>query len=138
MGIKRLLCPERLRRPPRQFSWIDQRLVRDKHIGRVKPEAQGLYLFLATVADAQGLSFYGERSICELLHLQRQALADARGELISVGLIAYQKPLYQVLSLGHSQIPLPLELPPAVVRGPSKPESLGSILPQLNRKEIKP
>ena len=31
---KRLLVPSRVRRIPRQFSWIDQRLVRDHHIER--------------------------------------------------------------------------------------------------------
>ena len=28
---KRLLVPSRVRRVPRQFSWVDQRLVRDNH-----------------------------------------------------------------------------------------------------------
>jgi hypothetical protein len=32
MITKRLLCPDRLRRVPPQFSWIDQRLVRDGHL----------------------------------------------------------------------------------------------------------
>jgi hypothetical protein len=32
MITKRLLCPERLRQVPPQFSWIDQRLVRDGHL----------------------------------------------------------------------------------------------------------
>ena len=52
---KRVLCPARLRKVPPQFNWIDQRLVRDKHIGRVSHAALALYLFLLTVADAQGL-----------------------------------------------------------------------------------
>jgi hypothetical protein len=34
MKTKHLLCPQRLRRVPHQFSWIDQRLVRDGHITR--------------------------------------------------------------------------------------------------------
>jgi len=135
MSIKRVLCPERLRRVPRQFSWIDQRLVRDKHIGRVDHAAQGLYLFLATVSDAQGLSFYGDRAVCKLLLLDGPALAGARGQLIQAGLIAYQKPLYQVLSLDGGQRPLPLEFPPVEIRGPSKPQSLGAVLAQLSRKE---
>jgi len=53
---KHVLCPQRLRCVPRQFSWIDQRLVRDGHIGRCGAEALALYLFLVTVADADGLS----------------------------------------------------------------------------------
>jgi hypothetical protein len=58
MKTKRLLCPERLRQVPRQFSWIDQRLVREGHIARCNPQALALYLFLVTVADAEGLSYY--------------------------------------------------------------------------------
>jgi hypothetical protein len=30
-----LLCPQRLRKLPPQFSWIDQRLVREQHIDRL-------------------------------------------------------------------------------------------------------
>ncbi len=29
---KQMLCPQRLRRIPGQFSWIDQRLVRDRYL----------------------------------------------------------------------------------------------------------
>ena len=58
--IKRVLCPERLRRVPPQFSWIDHRLVRDRHIAGRSAEALALYLFLVTVADGQGLSYYSD------------------------------------------------------------------------------
>ena len=34
MPIKRVLCPERLRSIPAQFSWVDNRIVRDPHIDR--------------------------------------------------------------------------------------------------------
>ena len=60
---KHLLDPERVRKIPPQFSWIDQRLVRERHIERLSHAAAALYLFLVTVADARGLSFYSERSI---------------------------------------------------------------------------
>ncbi len=99
MIVKRVLCPQRLRRVPRQFSWIDQRLVREGHIARCSHRALALYLFLVTVGDAQGLSYYSERAVCGLLRMRAQTLAEARGELCQNGLIAYQAPLYQVLSL---------------------------------------
>jgi hypothetical protein len=59
--MKRVLNPNRVRHVPRQFSWIDQRLVRDGHTARCSAEALALYLFLVTVADAQGLSYYGAK-----------------------------------------------------------------------------
>ena len=97
--VKRLLVPERLRRLPAQFSWLDQRLVRDRHIERCDAHALSLYLFLVTVADAQGLSYYSEGSIAKRVSMPPERLRAARAELLRVGLIAYEAPLYQVLSL---------------------------------------
>src|SRR5882757_9140996 len=99
MAVKRVLRAERLRRIPTQFSWIDQRLVRDRHLERCGLDAIGLYLVLVTVADAQGLSYYGEASLERLLSMPAPRLATARAELIRLDLIAYQRPLYQVLAL---------------------------------------
>lgn len=99
MKIKTLPCPERLRHVPRQFSWIDQRLVRNRHIQGPTPRALALYLFLCTVADAQGLSYYSDASAGALLACSGIELRAARAELVAAGLIAYQSPLYQVLSL---------------------------------------
>ena len=119
--IKRVLCPQRLRRVPEQFSWIDHRLVRDRHISRCSAQALALYLFLVTVADGQGLSYYSDQTICRLLPLDGAALADARHELIAAGLIAYQRPLYQVLALDAPA-------PGSPRRGGGQPLSLGEIL----------
>ena len=96
---KRVLCRELLRRVPPQFSWIDHRLVRDRLIAGRSAEALALYLFLVTVADGEGLSYYSDAGIGKLLPLDGPALGRARQELIRARLIAYQKPLYQVLSL---------------------------------------
>jgi len=64
-----------------------------------------LYLVLVTVADAQGLSYYGEASLGCLLSMPAPRLAAARNELIGLDLIAYQRPLYQVLSLDAPTTP---------------------------------
>ena len=112
--FKRVLCKQRLRQVPPQFSWIDHRLVRDRHISRCSANGLALYLFLVTVADGQGLSYYADATICRLLPLRQpragqtpdepaldeQTLARARRELIDNRLIAWQRPLYQVLALG--------------------------------------
>jgi len=94
-----LPCPERLRRVPRQFSWIDHRLVRERHIQGRSPEALALYLMLCTVADARGVSYYSDPAAAKLLGLSCVRLREARGELIAAGLIAYSRPFHQVLSL---------------------------------------
>lgn len=96
---KRPILPDKLRRPPSQFSWVDQRLVRERYIDHLSPEACALYLLLVTVADAQGLSYYADRSLCQRLSLLPATLQQARQTLIRCGLVAYQPPLYQVLAL---------------------------------------
>ena len=99
MIVKRLLCPERVRRVPQQFSWVDHRLVRDHHIERCGAEALALYLLLVSVGDAEGLSYYSDRRVAALISLEEAGVREARRRLVAAGLIAYQKPLYQVLSL---------------------------------------
>lgn len=91
--------PERRRSIPPHFSWIDHRLVRDGHLQRCRSSALALYLFLITVADRQGLSYYQERTIGAMLHWNQDQLQAARDELVRHQLIAYEPPLYQVLSL---------------------------------------
>lgn len=99
MRIKRVLRPEGLRHIPRQFSWIDQRLVTGHYIERCDTAALALYLFLVTVADAQGLSYYGDAKLAKSLSMPGARLAQARADLIRLELIAYEAPLYQVLAL---------------------------------------
>jgi hypothetical protein len=99
MMQKKILRPERLRQVPAQFSWIDQRLVRENFLRHGEPAAWALYLVLVTVADAQGLSYYSEGTLSRLLQLDLVQLAQARQQLVSADLLAYQKPLYQVLAL---------------------------------------
>lgn len=99
MTIKRVLCPQRIRQIPAQFSWVDHRLVRDRHIERCDPPAAALYLFLVTVADGEGLSYYSDAALVRCLSMSTARLGQARDDLLRSGLIAYQRPLYQVLAL---------------------------------------
>ena len=99
MRIRSPINPRRIRRLPARFSWIDQRLVRDQWLAHCDHETWALYSFLVIVADAQGLSFYGDERLCQCLSLGKQRLQRARRWLVHIGLIAYRSPLYQVLSL---------------------------------------
>lgn len=91
--------PERLRQIPARFSWIDHRLVREHYVERCSTDALALYLFLLTVADPKGLSYYSQPSLMKRLKMDASRFATGRSELIQARLIAYQHPLYQVLSL---------------------------------------
>ena len=99
MIVKSPILPKRVRKIPKSFSWIDHRLVSDKHIDRCDHAAAALYLFLACVSDEEGLSYYGDKSIMNKLSMDLTTLYDARSTLMQTGLIAWQKPLYQVLDL---------------------------------------
>ena len=102
---KRLLNPERVRKVPPQFSWIDHRLVQENYFLRCDHPAWALYLFLTSVADAEGLSYYSDASLVQRLKMDPVVLSASRRQLVQAGLIAYQKPFYQVLSLDSAQAP---------------------------------
>ncbi len=99
MREKEVLRPERLRKTPGQFSWVDHRLVRWDYVRRCDSRSWAVYLLLVTVGDAQGVSYYSDGKIAELLSLERGDVAEARCQLVAADLIAYERPLYQVLSL---------------------------------------
>jgi hypothetical protein len=96
---KKLLRPDRLRHLPSQFSWVDQHLIRHRYLQSCEHTAWAFYLFLTTVADAQGLSYYSDGSTMRLVKLDSVQLSAARQQLIEAGLLCYEKPLYQLLAL---------------------------------------
>lgn len=121
---KHVLRPDRLRQIPTSFSWVDHRLVRHEHLRHRSPVAWALYLFLVTVADAQGLSYYSDASMARHLDVDPVALSAARQQLMAADLIAYRKPIYQVLALPEAAgVPIASQSPRG---GPAR--SAGEIL----------
>lgn len=118
------IVAQRIRKVPKHFSWIDHRLVRDRHIENCSHAAAALYLFLVTVGDEKGLSYYSDKSIVKYLSMDPSILQQTRADLIRIGLIAWQKPLYQVLSLDRPEA----EKPPAPRSRMDNALSLGEIL----------
>ena len=96
---KRVLCSQRLRRVRQPFGWVDARLIREDWLRDCSPTAWALYLFWVTVADAQGLSYYADQSVAQRLRIPTEAVRTGRAELLRAGLLAYEPPLIQVLSL---------------------------------------
>lgn len=91
--------PARIRHLPARFSWLDQRLVTDRRLQNCPRGSQALYLFLAVVSDARGLSYYSDKSIGAHLAMPRDELLAARRALIEQKLLLFEAPLYQLLSL---------------------------------------
>jgi hypothetical protein len=112
---------------PRQFSWVDQRLVREQYIDRCSHQAAALYLFLVTVGDAKGMSYYADTSIMQRLSMDLTALQQARDNLVQLGLIAWKKPLYQVLSLDHTPPPPRPAMAQAVSLGEIFKKAMGGV-----------
>ncbi|NLA81030.1 MAG: hypothetical protein GX853_09885 [Chloroflexi bacterium] len=99
MTSKILPRPDMIRRVPRGFGWIDHRFVREGHIRGLSRESLTLYLFLVTVANEAGISWYSEERLRQLTGLDSGSLSSARRELSSFSLVAYDRPVYQVLEL---------------------------------------
>jgi len=118
---KRVMVPDRVRRPPATgWSWVDRRFVRE-HMAYLSREATVLYFILCAVADKHGMSFYGDGTLAVMVRVPLSALVAARDELLARDLIAHEVRFTQVLSL----------LPPRARRG-SEPGAglmeLGDIL----------
>lgn len=102
MISKHPVYPHRIRKIPTQFSWVDHRLVRNGHINQCTHASLALYLFLVTVSDDRGLSYYSDTSLMKRLNMNEITLNNSRSQLMVLDLIAYKKPIYQVLPLDQS------------------------------------
>lgn len=107
MQIKRVLHPERLRKIEGSFSWIDHRFITGGFLRDLSTLEILLYLFLVAVSDRNGLSFYHDDRMASLLKIDLTALGQAREGLVLRSLLAYEAPLYQVLSLPPHPVILP-------------------------------
>jgi hypothetical protein len=114
MPLKRplaVLVPDRTRKVPRSFAWIDHRIRSEGFLQRMSPEDIGLYLFLALAADRNGLSCWRlDRIERTVPYFDRESLWEARTRLCELDLIAYlpwrrgdPDGSYQVLSVGRLQ-----------------------------------
>jgi hypothetical protein len=92
--------PDRIRSIRGSFSWIDHRFLRqgfDQGLTRVE---KLLYFVLIAVSNRDGVSFYSDERLAEILEIQHgHELAGARNELMERGLISFEHDIYQVLDL---------------------------------------
>jgi hypothetical protein len=92
--------PDRIRSISGSFSWNDHRFFRqgfDQGLTRLE---KLLYLVLVAVSNRDGVSFYSDERLGELLEIHhRHELTGARDELVARDLIAFKDGVYQVLDL---------------------------------------
>ncbi len=99
MCVKKILDSSRLRKIQGSFSWIDHRFITAGFLLELPTVEILLYFFLVAVSDRNGISFYHDDRICSLLKIGLSSLGEARQGLIGRSLLAYEPPIYQVLSL---------------------------------------
>jgi len=94
---------DRIRSIRGSFSWIDHRFFGkgfDQGLTRLE---KLLYLVLVAVSNQDGVSFYSDERLGELLDIRhRHELTGARDELVARDLIAFKDEIYQVLDLPAS------------------------------------
>jgi len=98
--------PHRIRSIRGSFSWIDHRFLGqgfDQGLTRLE---KLFYFLLIAVCNQDGVSFYSEGRLCELLDVRYpHELVGARNELIARDLIAFDSGIYQVLQLPSKPLP---------------------------------
>lgn len=99
MSLKSILDHDRVRKIEGSFSWIDHRFITRGFLQDLSTIEILLYLFLVAVSDRNGISFYHDDRVCSILKIPLTSLGEARQSLIMRSLLAYEPPLYQVLSL---------------------------------------
>ncbi len=102
MVKKKIINPHRVRSIKGGFSFIPHRFVTDGFLSSLSASELLLYLFLVAVSDRYGLSFYGEGSICSLLHMTSKNYQNTRQSLIEKDLIDFDGNVFQVLELPRS------------------------------------
>jgi len=92
--------PDRRRSIRGSFSWIDHRFLREGFDEGLTRLEKLLYFVLVAVANHDGVSFYSDARLAELLDIRfPHELGGARKELVARDLIAYEGGIYQVLDL---------------------------------------
>src|SRR5499433_4476405 len=95
--------PDRLRSIRGSFSWIDHRFLREGFDQGLTRLEKLLYFVLVAVSNQDGVSFYSDARLEELLDIRfPHELDGAREELVARDLIAYEGGIYQVLDLPSS------------------------------------
>ena len=92
--------PDRRRSIRGSFSWIDHRFLREGFDQGLTRLEKLLYFVLVAVSNQDGVSFYSDPRLAELLDIRfPHELDGARKELVTRDLIAYEGGIYQVLDL---------------------------------------
>jgi hypothetical protein len=88
-------------RRAKSYSIIDHQLFQGGYFEKLDHSALALYLFLVTVSDKNGRSFYSEREIAVRMRMGPNSFKTALKKLIEAHLVSYQEPNFWINNLTH-------------------------------------
>jgi hypothetical protein len=106
--------PDAVRRIPGRgvaggFGWLEDRLLRERWLARVGPEATAVLVLLALAADRNGVSYYRRETMVGLLGMTRDSVDRALARLQDLGLVAHRAwgpdqvdGVWQLLAVPHA------------------------------------
>ncbi len=102
--IKRILKDDRIRQPGKRFSFIPHRFLLNGFFKSLNPSELLLYFFLTLASDKNGISYYGQKSICAQIHLGKKDYTEALSGLIEKDLVSFDGIFFQVLELPEAPV----------------------------------
>ena len=127
--------PDRRRSIRGSFSWIDHRFLREGFDEGLTRLEKLLYFVLVAVSNQDGVSFYSDARLTELLDIRfPHELDGARKELVARDLIAYEGGIYQVLDLPADSPRKPRECSP---KPPDQALRSNTSLPRLRKNAVR-
>jgi len=127
--------PDRRRSIRGSFSWIDHRFLREEFDQGLTRLEKLLYFLLVAVSNVDGVSFYSDARLAELLDIRfPHELYGARKELVARDLIAYEGGIYQVLDLPARS---PAKAPGCSPPPPDHALRSSSSLPRLRKNALR-
>jgi hypothetical protein len=127
--------PDRRRSIRGSFSWIDHHFLREEFDQGLTRLEKLLYFLLVAVSNVDGVSFYSDARLAELLDIRfPHELDGARKELVARDLIAYEGRIYQVLELPARS---PAKAPGCSPPPPDHALRSSSSLPRLRKNALR-
>lgn len=136
------LEPHRVRYPKGPYGWVDLRIVTEGHLQALDQGTALTYLFLCTVGNREGVSFWSRSRMARTLNLTLEAIEAALQTLSAFDLIAVTERVVQVLPIParHAREQAgaePETNPPSVTRSRPPAQPLLDIQPDVSEDDIR-
>ena len=121
--------PELVRTPTGRFGWLEDRLLHDRWLAQLGPDAIAVLVLLALAADRHGASFHGRARMADALGIDLARVDAALDKLTEVRLVA-SRPWRRGLKDGVWQL-LPTPETQTTTPRHNNPRSAAEILADL-------